>query len=231
MDNLKKDPQGAEDITASSGQSEEGTQASETEKAEAEVKEESTPWADNPKFKGKSAEDIYQAYNELEKQTGSLGQKAEIANLIEEKYGLTADQFKERLEAQEQQAQEQAVEQDPTGYLAQQVQKQQNELALMKEEKSLDNFLQENPDYKPFKDKMMKLALGVEQDKPYEDIAEEYFGEAIKTGKQSAYNQIDKKKKTQSTGVSSAKDKEVPDLENMTSEEMEKVLPHAPTNE
>lgn len=230
MDNLEKDPQGAENVAASSGQSEEETQPSETEE-KIEVKEESAPWDDNPKFKGKSAEDIYQAYQEVEKSKGELANKAEIANLIEEKYGLTPEQFKERIEAQEQEAQEQEIGQDPTGYLTGQMQRQQNELALLKEEKNLDNFLNENPDYKPFKEKIMKLAFGVEQDKSYEDIAKEYFGEAIKTGEQSAYNQIDKKKKTQATGVSSAEEGAKPDLSDMTVAEMEKVLPHAGTPE
>lgn len=228
MENLENDPSGEVGAAASQGQSDE-TQPTSTEEKEVGA----NPWDEDPKFKGKSPEDIYKAYKESEKLTGQLSQKAQIANLIEEKYGLTPEQFKAQLEQQaEANLQQQYAENplapvvDKVSQLEQVVQQQQEQAALAQEEKELDNFLQENPDYKPFRDKILKLGLSAETDKPYEEIANEWFGQAISQGQQTAYQKIETKEKTQATSPTNAKATK-PNLEEMTSEEMEKVLPHA----
>lgn len=241
MDNIEQDPQGEVDVASSGGQSAEVDTQKPVEvktKDESEVKtnnetvdktetgKSTNPWDDNPKFEGKSPEDVYKAYQELEKAQGTLGQKAEVANLIQDKFGITPEQLKERIEAQEQQVQEQQYEENPNSYLQDRLAKQENELALIKEERELDNFLKENPDYAPHKDKLMKIALNIERDKSYEDIANEYIGDAIKTGQQSAYNKIEQKQETQAAGSTNA-EVQKPNLEDLSVEEMEKILPHA----
>lgn len=236
MENLEKDPLGEVGAAASQGQSDEIQPTETTDTGNNEVKTEATvenPWDEDPKFKGKSPEDIYKAYKESEKLTGQLSQKAQIANLIEEKYGLTPEQFKAQLEQQaEANLQQQYAENplapvvDKVSQLEQVVQQQQEQAALAQEEKELDNFLQENPDYKPFRNKILKLGLSAEQDKSYEEIANEWFGQAISQGQQTAYQKIETKEKTQATSPTNAKATK-PSLDEMSVEEMEKVLPHA----
>lgn len=234
MDNPTKDPQGDEDVTSSEGQSQEVETQPESQEesapAEESKEQESTPWESDPKFKGKTAEDIYKSYRELEKKTGELGQKAKLADLIQEKYGLTPEQFQERVEAQAQEEQEQIQQENPEAYIQEKLKRQEEELALLKEERELDNFLQENPDFKEHREQLLKIALNLEPNKPYSDIAQEYLGKAIEQGKKSAYEKIETKKVTQATDVSQSEQKVKPsleDLQNMSVDELEKMLPHA----
>lgn len=241
MDNINKDPLGGADVTASQGQSTEDTQpVVEAETGNNDTKTEETtgenPWDNDPKFKGKSAEDIYQAYKESEKLSGQLSQKAQTANLIEEKYGLTPEQFKEQIEQQEAEAQRQQYAGNPlapvidkVSELEKTIQQQQEEAALAQEEKELDKFLTKSPYYKPFREKILKLGLTIEQDKPWGEIAGKWFGQARSQGQQDAYQKIETKQKTQSTSPTSAPNKKITkeDLQNMSASDMEAILPHA----
>jgi len=228
MDNLeKKDPQGEGVDASSQGQSTEETQTAETEEAqeaESEEAEVSNPWDEDERFKGKSPEEMYKLVQEADKYKGELGKKAKVADLIQEKYGIDPESLEQILTQREQEVQ--AQEEDPAVYLQEQMAKTQQELALLKEEKALDDFLKEKPEYTPFREKLMKVAFTAEPNKPYSEIAEEYFGDAIKTGKQVAYEKIGEKKETQATSSSQA-EKQKPNLEDLSVEEMEKILPHA----
>ncbi len=230
MDNLDKEnqTQGEGDVASSSGQSAEETQPKEAEVEETGATEgaDTNPWEENPKFKGKTPVDIYKAYQEAEKQLGTLGKKAEIANLIEEKYGVSPEELKSRIEDMAQQSQDEYYKSNPESYLQDRLSRQEREIALMKEEKELESFLRANPDYEPFKDKLMRIALSAERDKTYEDIAKDYFGGAIAQGQQSAYKKIDEKKQTQTspTGSKEAVKPSLDDINKLPPEEAMKVL-------
>jgi hypothetical protein len=200
----------------------------------------SKPWDNDPKFKGKSDADIYNAYQEIEKSNGHLSQKAQFANMIEEKYGLTPEQFKAQLDETERLHQEKRYAENPLApiydevqSLRQTVERQEAEKAYATEEKQLDEFLSANPEYAPFKDKIFKLGLTTEQDKDYADIATEWFGQSRAQGQQDAYKKIDTKIMTQATGASmnAPRGKPTPEeMDKMSAAELEAILPHADTS-
>lgn len=180
--------------------------------------------------KYKSPEELEKAYKELEGKLGDLGQKASIADLLQEKYKVTPEQLKAQIEAEEIEARRQRYAGNPLAPIVEEVQALKGQLALQNEEKELDKFLAENPDYQPYRDKILKLGLSSEQNKSYEEIAREWFGESRAQGQKDAYKKIETKKSTQVTGVSRQEGKRslsLEDLSNMSVEELEKVLPHA----
>lgn len=176
--------------------------------------------------KYKSPEDLVKGYKELEGKLGDLGQKAKVADLIQEKYGMTPEQFQETIDAEEQARLEQEYATNPGGAALREVQKLQQQLALKEEEGKLNSFLAENPAYVPFKDKLFNLYLNVEKDKELGDIANDYFGQAIAKGQQDAYKKIEVKKNTQTTGVASTPKKGITleDMKGMSAAEMRAVL-------
>lgn len=244
MDNIENSsPLGDADVTASQGQLEDNTQTPEAEDVssneetnQAEGEQVSNPWDNDPKFKGKSSEDIYQAYQESQKVIGQNSQKAEVANLIEKKYGLTPEEFKAKIEAQDEQARQERYEADPQAEMKDKMQnlentvaRQEQQAAYSAEEQVLDKFLasEEGKAYAPFKEKIFKLALGSEQEQSYEDIAREWFGESRSQGQNDAYNKIETKKMTQATGVSNKAPAGKPTLEQLkglSSEEQAQLL-------
>jgi hypothetical protein len=237
MDNLEQDPLGEAVDTASSGQSDVETQqpGESTETVvDGEVEESgaSNPWDEDDRFRGKGPEDVWKAYQEAEKVKGMLGQKAELANLLEKQTGMSVDAIKSFI-AQKQQAAVQAeVQANPVGYVAQELAQLKNQIALQSEEKELDKFLSsdEGKEYAPFRDKIFKLGLQLEKDKPYADIAKEYFGESRAQGQQDAYRKIDRKQGTQATGASQSPPKgrlTLEDMDSMSAKELEQVLPWA----
>lgn len=182
--------------------------------------------------KYKSAEELEKAYLEAQKKISEQGQKAKVADLIQEKYGMTPEQFQATIDAEEQARLEQEYATNPGGAALREVQTLKQELALRDEEKELDSFLSKNPEYAPQRDKILKLGLNLEKDKSYEEIAREYFGTTRAQGQQDAYKKIDAKKMTQMTGTVSAPTKRLSDsdLAAMSASEMEKFLPHADTS-
>ena len=247
MDNIENtSPSGDADVTASQGQLDEtNTQPAETVDTNndgnetAEAVEASNPWDNDPKFKGKTPDDIYSAYQESQKAIGQVSQKAELANIIQEKYGMNPEEFKARIEEQEQLEQKQRYADNPLApvidevkELKQKLEQQDQEKAYADEEKSLDKFIssEEGKAYAPFRDKILKLGLTSEMEKPYEDIAKEWFGESRSQGQQDAYNKIETKKLTQATGSQSSPQKTITaeDMKGMTAAELEAILPHAP---
>lgn len=179
--------------------------------------------------KYKSPEELENAYKELEGKLGELGQKAKVADLIQEKYGMTPDQLRQTIEAEEQARLEQEYATNPAGFALREVQELKNQLAFKEEEGKLNSFIAENPDYAPFKDKLFNLYINVEKDKDLSTIANDYFGQAIAVGQRGAYNKIETKLRTQATGVSSVPKRQFSqaDYANMSVAEMEAILPHA----
>jgi hypothetical protein len=253
MDNNENpSPLGEADVTASQGQLDATvTQPAETtQPVDGGVVEEtgqaSNPWDNDPKFKGKAPEDIYKAYTELQKVHGQVSRKAEIANLIEQKYGVSPEQLKAQIEAQELAQKREVYANNPlapvldkVSQLELKIQQQEQEKALQLQEKELDKFLKDNPDYSAHRDKILKLALtpGIGfnpetgDEVSFADLAREWVGEVRAQGQQDAYKKIDTKKMTQATGVSVAPPKgkiTLDELRKMTAAEQAAILPHAP---
>ena len=235
MDTLEEpiEPAGSDDVTSSPDTSVAETQPSEPSEnvdGGTEVNEGAPEVLLAGKYK--SPEDLEKAYKDLESKLGTLGQRAKVADAIQEKYGMTPEQFQATLEAEEQARLEQEYATNPAGYALREVQELKSQLALRDEERELDSFLSKNPEYAPQRDKILKLGLNLEKDKTYEEIASEYFGSTRAQGQQDAYKKIEAKKMTQTTGTLSAPQKRLSDadFENMTAAEMEAILPHADTS-
>ena len=235
MDTLEEpiEPAGSDDVTSSPDTSVAETQPSEPSE-NVDGGTEANEGAPESLLAGKykSPEDLEKAYKDLESKLGTLGQRAKVADMIQEKYGKTPEQFLETIAAEEQALLEQEYATNPGGAALREVQNLKQQLALRDEEKELDSFLSKNPEYAPQRDKILKLGLNLEKDKTYEEIASEYFGSTRAQGQQDAYKKIDAKKKTQTTGTQSAPSKRFSeaDLQGMTSAEMEALLPHADTS-
>lgn len=238
MDNLEttSDPQGEAGVTASSGQSEaQETQPVETEAGHDETQSDEAvqyPWESDEKFKGKSPDDIWKSYQESQKVVGQASQKAAVVNTLEKYTGMTASEIQDFISKQEQTQLAQEAKTNPSAYLMREVSQLKNQIAYQNEEKALEEFLRTNDGkpYAPFKDKILNLGLKMETDKPYSEIAKDYFGSAIAQGQQTAYKKIENKKATQATGARSTPSKKftLDDMKNMSSKEMESILPHAP---
>jgi hypothetical protein len=240
MDTLEQElePAGSDDVTSSPD-----TSVTETQTVDPSVTtDDGTPGnteAPEVKYAGKytSPEELEKGYKELESKLGTVGPKAAIADLIQEQYGMTPEQFRAVL-AQEKQQKDQALYQaNPGAFAVQKVQDLENRLAYTEEKGKLDAFVTANPEYAPFKDQIFDLGLHlyngeVREDKSYEQIAKEMFGEAMAKGQQGAYKKIETKKMTQPTSTQSqpAKRLSEQDFDNMSAAEMEKVLPWADTS-
>lgn len=235
MDTLEEpiEPAGSDDVTSSPDTSVAETQPSEPSE-NVDGGTEANEGAPESLLAGKykSPEELEKAYKDLESKLGTLGQRAKVADMIQEKYGKTPEQFLETIAAEEQALLEQEYATNPGGAALREVQNLKQQLALRDEEKELDSFLSKNPEYAPQRDKILKLGLNLEKDKTYEEIASEYFGSTRAQGQQDAYKKIDAKKKTQTTGTQSAPSKRFSeaDLQGMTAAEMEALLPHADTS-
>lgn len=189
------------------------------------------PEASEPLLAGKykSPEELENAYKELEGKLGSLGQKAAVADLIQEKYGMTPEQLRQTIEAEEQARLDQELQTNPAGFALREVQTLKQQLALKEVESELDAYLRENPESAANRDKILKLALGDERDKSFADIDREWFGATRAQGQQDAYKKIEVKQKTQATGTTSVPKRQfsADDFKNMSVAEMEALLPHA----
>lgn len=195
--------------------------------------------------KYKTAADLEKAYHEAEKLNGQLSQKAQVANLLEEKYGITPDQLQSQIQQlEEQQRQERyannpiAPLEDKVQYLESTLQAIEAEKAQLALEREVDSYLKENPAYEANREQIIKLSKtpGIGYDPvtgqdlgSVDDIAREYFGAARAQGQQDAYNKIEMKENTQATGVSSVSKKQfgIEDLAGMSASDLEKVLPHS----
>lgn len=235
MDTIEEpiEPAGSDDVTSSPDTSVADTQPSEAS-GNVDGGTEGNEGASESLLAGKykTPEDLEKAYKELEGKLGTLGQRARVADVIQEKYGMTPEEFQASLDAEEAARMEREAQTNPLGYLSKEVQTLKQQLALRDEERELDSFLQKNPEYAPNRDKILKLGLNLEKDKTYEEIAREYFGTARAQGQKDAYERIDAKVRTQTTGTQSAPSKRVrpEDLDNMSAADMEKVLPWADTS-
>lgn len=232
MDTIEtSEPVGAVDIPATPDTSTNDTQPVETSEGSAPAKEEAGTASETLLAgKYKSAEELEKAYTELQSKFGEVGQKAELANLLEKQTGMNAQEIKDYIARQEQAQLEQMIQDNPGGYALQEIQGLKAQLALKEEEAALGDFITKNPEYAPFRDKILNLGLNLERDKSYEEIATEYFGQARAQGQQDAYRKIDTKMTTQTSGSQSAEPARkvsAEDLKNMSTTEMEAYLPKA----
>lgn len=182
--------------------------------------------------KYKSPQELEKAYKELEGKLGTLGQKAGVADLLQERYGVSPEQLKAIVEQQEQAKLEQQMREDPSGFALREVQQMKAEMAFEQEQKKLDGFISANPEYAPFRDKILDLGLNlyngeIREDKSYEDIANEFFGSARAQGQQDAYKKIDSKQMAQMTPTASVPKRTIThdDMRGMSVAELEAILP------
>jgi hypothetical protein len=239
MDTIEtNEPVGVDNITPSSDTSVNDTQPEETgEVTGTETDESGQAEVTLLAGKYKSAEELEKAYNEVQQLNGQLSQKAQLANMLEKQTGMNAQQLQEYISQQEQAQTQQRIANDPSGYALERVGQLEAQLALKEEQTKLDGFIAQNPEYAPFKDKILNLGLNLEQDKDYADIAREYFGKARAQGQQDAYKKIDTKVMTQATGASkgSPRARITPEeLDSMSHKDriaaMEAMYPHADTS-
>jgi len=232
MDTIENsEPVGGEDVTSSQDTSQENDTQPVEETTDATNEAEVVEETEKVKLAGKyeTPEELEKAYKELESKLGEQGQKSELVNKLEKQTGMNSQEISDFIERQEQEKMAQQIQDNPGAAAYQEVQTLKQQLALNNEEKELDSFLKENPEYAPQRDKILKLGLNLERDKSYADIAKEYFGETRAQGQQDAYKKIDQKQKTQATGVLSTPAKKFTedDMANMTAAEMEAILPKA----
>jgi len=250
MDNIEQSsgPVGAEGATSSQDNSADDTQAvesseetsqgvSDVQEAEQEAVQAPNPWDTDPRFKGKTPDEMFKIVQEVDRYKGTLGRKAKIADLIEQKYGITPEQLEAQIEQQEVARQKQLYANNPLAPIVDEVQQlkqkiaqQEQKEALQLQEKELDKFLKDNPDYTGSRDKILKLALtpGIGfnpetgEETSFEDLANEWIGTVRAQGQQDAYKKIDVKKQTQQTQPSSAPSRKVSqeDLETMPIEDL-----------
>jgi len=232
MDTNEQEPVGEAEFTPSIDTSTDITQPEESGEVATEQEESGEAEVTLLAGKYKTPGELEKAYSELQGKLGEQSQKAELANILEKQTGMNAQQIRDYLSRQEQAQLEQRIANDPSGYALQEVQNLKAQLALKEEQAELGQFLSENPEYAPFKDKILNLGLNLERDKSYADIANEYFGQARAQGQQDAYKRIETKTQSQTTGVKSAPNRTLTedDFKNMSVAEMEAILPHADTS-
>lgn len=219
-------------------------EASVSDGAIAETVTTSAPWESDPRFKGKTPEEMYAIVQEADKYKGELGRKAKAFDLIGQKTGLTPEQLEAQMAQMELQAQQERYANDPiapvmdkVSYLEAKIQAQEQEKANIALENEVNSFVQENQAYANSRDKILKLVKtpGIGFDPvtgndlgSVADIAREWIGETRAQGQQDAYKKIETKIMTQATPVRSVPSKTftLEDMQKMSVAELEAILPH-----
>jgi len=245
MDNLENggtsDPQGTVDVAVSSGQSAgietqpldgvpEGESASQPENETGVAEVSQQPWDKDERFKGKTSDEMYEIVREADRYKGELGQKAKVADMLSKQFGLTPERMEEIAHERADASRQREIEANPVAAVYDKVQQLEQELVIRDEDAKLEKFLSLKPEYGNFRNEIRDLGYSVDRDKSWDQIAERYFGKAIRSGQEAAYHQIDVKQKTQATGVSRGDVKPsvtLEDLSKMSSNEMESYLKKA----
>lgn len=189
------------------------------------------PWESDPRFKGKEAKDIWKAYQEAQGLMTKTSQKAKIADLLEQKYGISPDKLTKIIEQREADDKQRQIAENPVAHLGEEVMNIKQQLALEKEQLELEKFIASDTgkQFDGVKEKIFRAAMTDPEyaEMSYEDIANDLYGGVIKNARQEAYQKIETKQSTQSTGVSRAEAKEITldDMKNMSSAELEAILP------
>jgi hypothetical protein len=251
MDNITNDsPVGSDGATPSPDNDSADTQIAEVSQepstgvsddggaeGEQEAVKAPNPWDNDSRFKGKTPDEMFKIVQEADRYKGTLGRKAKIADLIEQKYGVTPEQLEAQIEQQEYQKRQELYANNPLApivdevqQLKQKVAQQEQKEALALQEKELDKFLKDNPDYAGSRDKILKLALtpgigfnpDTGEETSFEDLSKEWIGNVRAQGQQDAYKKIDVKKQTQQTQPSSSPAKKISqeDMESMPIEDL-----------
>lgn len=242
MDNPNEVPVGTAGATAALGQTDATTHptagtegSSATIPATAEGSNTATPaWAGDQRFAGKTPDDVYKSYRELETKLGdykSIQEKAQLADLLQERLGITPDKVQDYIaqqEAEAEAARQKQMTENPGQFAIERVQAIEAELAMEKEKASLNSFVTAHPELEPIKQQLFKIAMTAEaqSNMPYEQIYENYFGGAMKIAGEQAYQKIGEKQQMSTTAPSSA-DVQRPNLDDLSVADLEKILPHA----
>lgn len=249
MDTIENnEPAGSDDVTSSPDTSPQvDTQTSAPESVDGGSPEPAEGNASETLLAGKFKDpgELEKGYKELESKLGELGQKASVADLIQEKYGLTPEQLRAQVEQLELQQRQERYANDPLAPLVDEmqilketIQAQEAEKAEMQLKGQIDSFLKANPAYEANREQITKLAQtpGIGYDPitgedlgSIGDIAQEYFGNARAQGQQDAYNKIEVKENTQATGISNVSKNQLSadDLKSLSVAELEAILPHS----
>lgn len=238
MDNLENgamDPAGAIDVDATSGQSNEietqSTDATE-ESAPIDVQEsesvaEMHPWDADDRFKGKTPDQMYEIVREADKYKGQLSQKAKVADMLSQQFGLTPERMEEIAQQRAYDAQQQQIQADPISAVYNELQEVKTQLVIKEEDSKLNSFLAEQPQYADFREEIKNLGFTVDRDKTWAEIADKYFGRAIVKGQEAAYKQLNVKQNTQATSVSRGdinRSVTLDEMQNMSAAELEAIL-------
>lgn len=191
-------------------------------------------WMQDQRFAGKTPDDIYKSYRELESHLGdykSIKEKAQMADLLQNRLGITPDEINEYIankEQEEQQEQQREIEENPGAVAYREVESLKDQLALEHEKSQLNSFIEANPELSPIKAQLFKLAITAERDTnlSYNDIFNKYYGDAMKIASTMAYEKIGEKQQMSSTTPTSS-DVKKPNLEELSVAELEKILPHS----
>lgn len=241
MDNLDTggtpDPQEAADVTAASGQSDENieTQATEVttgvdDGATGEPAVTQHPWDTDDRFKGKSPEEMFKIVQEADHYKGTLSQKAKVADILSQQFGLTPEKMAEIAQRQVEAQRQQQIQSNPVAAVYDELQQVKQQLVVKDEEAKLDKFLTDKPEYSEFREEIKRLGFTVDRDKTWDQIADKYFGRAIAKGQENAYAKINVKQQTQATGVSRGDTKRsitLEDMQNMSAADLEAYLTSA----
>jgi hypothetical protein len=241
MDTNEQLPVGGEDVTSPQDTNQDIAQPTESEEVVDGNQSEEVVEAPLLAGKYKTQEELIKAHQELEHKLGEQGQKAELANLLEKKLGMTPQQIKDALIQRDYQEQQQRYADNPlapvldkVSALEQKLQAKEQQEALNGVKTELNDYLKNNPVYEAHKEQILKLALtpGIGfnsetgEEVSIDELATEYFGKAIANGQQSAYKKIDTKQMTQSSGTKTAPQKSmsIDDLRAMSPSERIKAM-------
>jgi hypothetical protein len=242
MDTIENEtPVGSDGATSSPDTASNDTQPTESSDSVSDGNEVEVDEAPLLAGKYKTQEALIEAHQELERKLGEQGQKAELANLLEKKLGMTPQQIKDALIQRDYQEQQQRYANNPlapvldkVSALEQKLQAKEQQEALNNVKTELNDYLKNNPVYEAHKDQILKLALtpGIGfnsetgEEVSIDELATEYFGKAIANGQQSAYKKIDTKQMTQSSGTKTAPQKSLSldDLRAMPNSERIKAM-------
>jgi hypothetical protein len=180
--------------------------------------------------KYKTPEELEKGYKELESKLGERSEHSELTKMLEEQTGMSASQIRDYIAQQNEVKLQQQYAQNPAPYLASKISQLESKLAFQEEEKKLNEYLEKNPEYAPYREDIQEFAFMPKyQGMSYEDIAKEKIGKIIARGQETAYKKIDKKIMTQATGTKSTPKKSFTDedMDNMTAAELKAILPHA----
>lgn len=156
---------------------------------------ESAPVIDDPRFQGKSAKDIYDAYRNLESHLGERDEEAKLAKSIVERIAreqnISTEEAKWQLKRVSEQQTTQDQFQNQPNYLAE-------ELVQIKLSNEFRDLKDDIPEVTPFRDTLISLKKQ-SPSSSMKEIWNETFAKAFETGKKAAFDKQEEKETAQVT--------------------------------